>query len=68
MAIIFPMEKIFKDYIALLLVKYSDGFKIKVQGKSWFLVEKHKGETKFRLKPEIVIDKKKTKKKILDTK
>ena len=62
------MEKICKDYIALLLGKYSDGFKIKVQGKSWFLVEKHKGETKFILKPEIVIDKKKAKKKILDTK
>ena len=62
------MEKICKDYIALLLGKYSDGFKIKGQDKSCFLVEKHKGETKFRLKPEIVIGKKKTKKKILVTK
>ena len=47
---------------------YSDGFKIKVQDKSYFLVEEHKGEKRFRLKPDIVIEKEKTKKKIVDTK
>lgn len=68
MAILFPMEKIFEDYIAFLFSKYSDGFKIKVQDKSYFLVEKHKGEPKFRLKPDIVIHKESTRKKIVDTK
>ena len=53
MAILFPMEKIFEDYIAFLFSKYSEGFKIKVQDKSYFLVEKHKGTSKFRLKPNI---------------
>jgi len=68
MAILFPMEKIFEDYIAFLFGKYSDGFKIKVQDKSYFLVEKHKRDSKFRLKPDIVIDKESTNKKIIDTK
>jgi 5-methylcytosine-specific restriction enzyme subunit McrC len=68
MAILFPMEKIFEDYVAFLFGKYSDGFKIKVQDKSYFLVEEHKGEKRFRLKPDIVIEKEKTKKKIVDTK
>ncbi len=68
MAILFPMEKIFEDYVAFLFGKYSDGFKIKVQDKSYFLVEEHKGENRFRLKPDIVIEKEKTKKKIVDTK
>ncbi len=68
MAILFPMEKIFEDYIAFLFSKYSDGFKIKVQDKSYFLVEKHNGEPKFRLKPDIVIDKESIRKKIVDTK
>ncbi|RTY76233.1 McrC family protein [Flavobacterium sp. LS1R10] len=68
MAILFPMQKIFEDYIAFLFGKYSDGFKIRVQDKSYFLVEKHKGANKFRLKPDIVIDKEATRKKIVDTK
>jgi 5-methylcytosine-specific restriction enzyme subunit McrC len=68
MAILFPMEKIFEDYIAFLFGRYSDGFKIKVQDKTYFLVEEHKGEKRFGLKPDIVIDKEKTKKKIVDAK
>lgn len=68
MAILFPMEKIFEDYVAFLFAKYSDGFKIKAQDKSYFLVEEHQGEKRFRLKPDIVIDKEKTRKKIIDTK
>ena len=68
MAILFPMEKIFEDYVAFLFAKYSDGFKIKVQDKSYFLVEQHKNEQRFGLKPDIVIDKENTKRKIVDTK
>ena len=68
MAILFPMEKIFEDYIAFLFNKYSEGYKIKVQDKSYFLVEKHKGESKFRLKPDIVINKETLRKIIVDTK
>src|SRR5690606_34606030 len=55
-------------YIAYLFNKYSDGYNIKLQDKSYFLVEKHRGTTKFRLKPDIVVDKSQTRKKIIDTK
>ena len=68
MAILFPMERIFEDYIAFLFSKYSDGYKIRLQDKSYFLVENHKGTNKFRLKPDIVVDKEMTRKKIIDTK
>jgi 5-methylcytosine-specific restriction enzyme subunit McrC len=68
MAILFPMEKIFEDYIAFLIGKYSEGFKIKIQDKSYFLVEEHQGERRFRLKPDIVIDKDDARKIIVDTK
>lgn len=68
LAILFPMEKIFEEYIAFLFRKYSDGFRIKAQDKSYFLVKKHKGEPKFRLKPDIIIDKESVRKKVVDTK
>lgn len=68
MAILFPMEKVFEDYIAFLFSKYSDGYKIKTQDKSYFLVEKHKHDSKFRLKPDIIIDKETSNQKIIDTK
>jgi 5-methylcytosine-specific restriction enzyme subunit McrC len=68
MAILFPMERIFEDYVAFLFRKYSEGYRIKVQDKSYFLVEKHKGQNRFGLKPDIVIDKEDTKRKIVDTK
>jgi len=68
MAILFPMEKVFEDYIAFLFKKYSDGYRIKIQDKSYFLVDCHKGESKFSLRPDIVIDKVEQKKKIIDTK
>jgi 5-methylcytosine-specific restriction enzyme subunit McrC len=68
MAILFPMEKVFEDYIAFLFKKYSDGYRIKIQDKSYFLVDSHKGESKFSLRPDIVIDKVEQKKKIIDTK
>jgi 5-methylcytosine-specific restriction enzyme subunit McrC len=68
MAILFPMEKVFEDYIAHLFKRYSDGYRIKIQDKSYFLVDSHKGERKFSLRPDIVLDKVEQKKKIIDTK
>ncbi len=69
MAILFPMEKVFEDYIAYLFKKYSDGYRIKIQDKSYFLVDSHKGETRFSLRPDIVLYKvEQQKKKIIDTK
>lgn len=68
LAILFPMEKVFEDYIAYLFSKYSNGYKIKTQDKSYFLVEKHKQNPKFRLKPDIVVEQESDNRKIIDTK
>ena len=68
MAILFPMEKVFEDYISHLFKRYSEGYRIKIQDKSYFLVDNHKGVSKFSLRPDIVLDKAEQKKKIIDTK
>ena len=68
MAILFPMEKIFEDYLAYLFKKYSEGYKIKTQDKSYFLVEEHRSERRFGLRPDIVIASEATKQKVIDTK
>lgn len=67
MAILYPMERLFEDYISHLFSKYSNGFKIKLQDKSYFLVEQN-GIGKFGLKPDIVLNEPSSSKKIIDTK
>lgn len=54
MAILFPMERIFEDYVGYLMKTYADGHEIKTQDKSYYLVSKHKDKKKFRIKPDIV--------------
>ena len=54
MAILFPMERIFEDYIGSLMKTYADGHEIKTQDKSYYLVSNHKNKEKFGLKPDIV--------------
>ncbi len=54
-AILFPMEKIFEDYIAYGFKKYTPHFDISVQDKSKFLIDNHANNSKFRLKPDIVL-------------
>jgi 5-methylcytosine-specific restriction enzyme subunit McrC len=68
MAILFPMEKIFEDYLAYLFKKYSEGYKIKTQDKSCFLIEEHRSERRFGLRPDIVIDSETARQKVIDTK
>jgi 5-methylcytosine-specific restriction enzyme subunit McrC len=67
-AILFPMERLFEDYIAFLFSKFSNGFQIKLQDKSYYLVENHKGLGKFGLKPDIVVNDNLNSRKIIDTK
>lgn len=55
-SILYPMEKIFEDYIGSILKKYVHGMKIKTQDKSYFLVDEHKNKGKFRLKPDVVLE------------
>lgn len=54
MAILFPMERIFEDYVGYLMKTYADGHEIKTQDKSYYLVSNHKNKNKFSLKPDIV--------------
>ena len=53
-AILFPMERIFEDYIGSLMKKYVNTHKIKLHDKSYYLVSKHNHKHKFRLIPDIV--------------
>lgn len=66
-AILYPMERLFEDYISFLFSKYSDKFEIKLQDKSYFLVTQ-KGIGKFRLKPDIIVKEAEVTRKIIDTK
>lgn len=53
-SIMFPMEKVFEDYIAYLFKKYSKDYIITTQDRSIFLVT-HRNRGKFRLRPDIVV-------------
>lgn len=65
-AILFPMERIFEDYIGAGFKKYYQNAEILLQEKKVSLVDEHKGSKKFRLKPDIVL--KNEQNMILDTK
>ncbi len=53
-SIMFPMEKVFEDYITYLFKKYSCDYHVTSQDRSIFLVT-HKNRGKFRLRPDIVV-------------
>lgn len=53
-SIMFPMERVFEDYIAFLFKKYSKDYIITPQDRSVFLVT-HRNRGKFRLKPDILV-------------
>ena len=68
-AILFPMERIFEDYVGHLMKTYADGYEIKSQDKSYYLVSNHKDKSKFRLKPDFIATNKENHKQIIfDTK
>jgi len=54
-AILFPMEKIFEDYVTAQIRKHSPEYSIRTQEKLYYLVKKHKSYPKFKLKPDIVL-------------
>ena len=66
-AILFPMERIFEDYIGHGLKKYWSGFDVSLQDRGKALVDLHRGSSKFNLRPDIVATKK-DQKIVLDTK
>ncbi len=66
-SIMFPMEKVFEDYIAFLFKKYSKDYIITAQDRSIFLVT-HRNRGKFRLRPDIVVTNEELPVLIVDTK
>ncbi|SKC47750.1 5-methylcytosine-specific restriction enzyme subunit McrC [Bacteroidales bacterium WCE2004] len=66
-SIMFPMEKVFEDFIAYNMIKYSGAYSVKPQDKSCFLVV-HKDAERFQLRPDVVVRKSSSPVLILDTK
>lgn len=66
-SIVFPMEKVFEDYIAFLFKKFSKDYIIRAQDRSIFLVT-HRNRGKFRLRPDLVVENDDTPVLIVDTK
>jgi 5-methylcytosine-specific restriction enzyme subunit McrC len=73
-AVLFPMERVFESYIASLFKKYTEGYQIKTQDKSYFLVTKHILKTTnkevklFNIRPDLVLEKTETETFVIDTK
>lgn len=66
-SIMFPMEKVFEDYVAYLFKKYSKDYIVTAQDRSIFLVT-HRNRGKFRLRPDIVVSNEEVPVLIVDTK
>lgn len=54
-AILFPMERIFEDYVSFGLKKYVSEYRVSIQEEKYFLVDEHIGNTKFKLKPDNIL-------------
>lgn len=73
LALLFPMEKIFENYVAKKIIKDHPYLNITTQDSRYYLVEYHNKKPKFNLRPDIVINNNETiiadtKRKLLDTK
>jgi 5-methylcytosine-specific restriction enzyme subunit McrC len=55
-ALLFSVEKLFEEFIAHLFKKYLTDKKVSPQDTEYFLVDKHIGKGKFRLKPDILVE------------
>ena len=55
-ALLFPMERIFEDYVSAKIKSKleKEGYTVFLQHKQYYLVDEHRGCKKFRLKPDIV--------------
>jgi 5-methylcytosine-specific restriction enzyme subunit McrC len=54
-AMLFPMEKVFENFVAYQIRRYSNTFAVSTQHKKFHLVEKYKEKPKYRLKPDIFV-------------
>jgi len=60
LALLYPMERIFEDYVAHCLRRNLDqyfepGSQLKTQSRKYSLVEKHNGKPIFNLKPDLLV-------------
>ena len=68
-SLLFPMEKLFEDYVAILLKQQlKQGYQLKTQYSGEHLIEHHNGKAWFSLRPDLVILKNKERISVLDTK
>jgi 5-methylcytosine-specific restriction enzyme subunit McrC len=69
-ALLFPMERIFEDYVAAMFRRYlkDDNLTLRIQHRQKYLVDQHKDKPKFQLIPDIVIERDSQPIAILDTK
>jgi 5-methylcytosine-specific restriction enzyme subunit McrC len=56
-AILFPMERIFEDYVSHHFRRSLTDYDVSTQDSKYYLVEQHRGHSKFRLRPDIVLRK-----------
>lgn len=54
-AILFPMEQLFEVYVADQFRRSLADWNVQAQDRKYHLVEKHEGERKFRLRPDLVV-------------
>ena len=58
MALLFPMEVLFENYVGKSFKKYfSEHYEVKLQDKAKYLIDRHLDNSKFRLIPDIVVSK-----------
>ncbi len=55
-ALLFPMERIFEDYVGHQFQKHLDDVEIRLQDKRHHLIADHLGSKKFNLRPDLVIE------------
>ncbi len=55
-SVLFPMERVFEEFVVSRLRRYWSGARVRAQVDAGHLVEDHAGTAAFGLKPDIVID------------
>ncbi|RRB02361.1 McrC family protein [Larkinella rosea] len=55
LALLFPMERIFEDYVAAGFKRYVSDGDVVIQESSQHLIDNHSGLRKFRLRPDIIL-------------
>jgi 5-methylcytosine-specific restriction enzyme subunit McrC len=66
-SMLFPMERVFEDFVAAKLRKQLEGWKIKTQARGRSLIENHRERKMFALVPDMVLSNE-TRKIVADTK